>query len=116
MSDADRRGDEDEAAVQFAHTMTKLHEATIRAVLRSRDRYSLGLGIKPQELAHEGETPEGIRAEQPDLFPADSMTERVVNTTLELEYIMRDSDVAEPLIRTVLAADREYARRRGVVD
>jgi hypothetical protein len=44
------------------------------------------------------------------------MTDRVVNTTLELEYVMRDSDVAEPLIRAILAADREYLRRRAIVD
>jgi hypothetical protein len=106
---------DDEAAVRFVRTATGLDEDTIRAVLRSRTRYGLGLGTLPPEVADD-ETPEQVRAAQPDLFPASHLTEHLVDTTLEREYIMRDSDIAEPLIRAVLNADHEYMRGRGLVD
>ena len=106
---------DDEAAVHFVQKTTRLEEATVRAVLRSRVRYELGLGILPREAADD-ETPEQIRATQADLFPASHMADGIVDATLEREYIMRDSDVAEPLIRAVLDADREYMRQRGAID
>jgi hypothetical protein len=55
--------------VRYVHATTGLDEGTVRAVLRSRDRYNLGLGVYPAELAQEGETPEGIRAEHPQPVP-----------------------------------------------
>ncbi len=115
MSDTSGLIYDDEAAVAFVQKTTRLEEATVRAVLRSRVRYELGIGVLPREAADD-ETPEQIRAAQSDLFPARNMAEAVVDTTLEREYIMRDSDVAEPLIRAVLDADREYMRRRDIAD
>ncbi len=115
MSDTSGLIYDDEAAVAFVQKTTRLEEATVRAVLRSRVRYELGLGVLPPEAADD-ETPEQIRAAQSDLFPASNMADAVVDATLEREYIMRDSDVAEPLIRAVLDADREYMRRRDIAD
>jgi hypothetical protein len=42
---------DDEGVGRYAHATTGLDEVTVRVVLRSRDRYNLGLGIYPEELA-----------------------------------------------------------------
>ena len=106
---------EDEGVVRYVHATTGLDEETVRAVLRSRDRYNLGLEVFPKELAQEGETPEGIRAEHPDLFPTHHIASRFVDTRLERQYVAIDSGMAEADVRRILAADLEYARR-GITD
>ena len=106
---------DDEAAVHFVQKTTRLEEATVR----TRPSLPRSLRAGPRDLppeAADDDTPEQIRATQADFFLASHMAERIVDATLEREYIMRDSDVAEPLIRAVLDADREYMRQRGVGD
>jgi hypothetical protein len=106
---------DDEGAVRYVHATTGLDEVTVRAVLRSRDRYNLGLGIYPEELAQEGDTPEGIRADHPDLFPLHHVAWRFVDIRLEGEYVALDSGIAGADVRRILAADRDYTRT-GITD
>jgi hypothetical protein len=102
---------EDEGVVRYVHATTGLDEATVRVVLRSRDRYNLGLGVFPEELAQEGETPEGIRAEHPELFPTHHVASGFVDAGLERQYVAIDSGMAAADVRRILAADLEYTRR-----
>ena len=106
---------DDEGVVRYVRATTGLDEGTVRAVLRSRDRYNLGLGVFPEELAQEGETPEGIRAEHPDLFPTHHIASRFVDARLERQYAAIDSGIDHTDVRGILAADREYTRR-GIID
>ena len=89
--------------VRYVHATTGLDEGTVRAVLRSRDRYNLGLGVFPEELAQEGETPEGIRAEHPDFFPLHHIASRFVDARLEGQYVAIDSGIADADVRRISA-------------
>jgi hypothetical protein len=114
---------DDDAAAYFAHVRTGLGQGTVRCVLRSRDRYLLGLGILPRDAA-EGtadrgghfDVPEPIRAAHPDLFPVLNMRRRYVDTRLEREYVMRDTGLDADTVCRVIGADIEYMRRHGIVD
>ena len=106
---------DDEGVVRYVCATTGLDEGTVRGVLRSRDRYNLGLGVFPEELAPEGETPEGIRAEHPDLFPLHHIAWRFVDARLEGQYVAIDSGIDDADVRRILAADREYTWR-GTID
>ncbi len=50
------------------------------------------------------------------LVPVVNIRQRYVDTGLELEYILRDTDIDETSVRAVLGSDLEYMRKRGIID
>jgi len=106
---------DDDAAVHFGHQTTGLDATIVAAVLRSRDRYELGLGILPEECGEAlATTPAAARAKAPELFPAEHQRKRYVSPPLERAFIVRDTGINEHAVRVVLDADLEYMRRRGI--
>ncbi len=108
---------DDDAAVLFAMKLTGLDERLVRRVLRSKDRYLLGMGIMPSDGADAlGATPEELREGNPSLFPQGNVDQRYVSEPLQHAFIVRDSSVNEQTVAAILQADDEYMRRRGIID
>ena len=108
---------DDDAAVRFCATTTGLDESIVATVLRSKDLYLWGLGILPEDWGETlATTAAGERAKWPELFPSEHVEARYVDQPLQRAFIVRDCGVNEETVRTILRADEEYMRRRGIVD
>ncbi len=106
---------DDETAVRFAAHTTGLDEPTCAAVLHSRDRYQLGLGMLPPDLAEGlGASAESIREILPALFPPEHMASRYVLPAYERAFVVQDAKLDERIVRAVLDADLMYMRRLGI--
>lgn len=106
---------DDETAVRFAAHATGLSEPTCAAVLRSRDRYQLGLGILPDDFAEGlGASAGSIREMLPALFPPEHMAARYVLPANERVFVIHETKLDEQIVRAVLDADLMYMRRLGI--
>jgi hypothetical protein len=105
-------------AVQFVHEMTGISVDIVSEILRSKDRYELGLGIVPasdDDLEIYGVTQTELRESHPQLFPREDIEERYVDPGLELEFIAEDTEVGTNIIARVQDAEFEYRRKLGLI-
>ncbi len=79
------------------------------------DRYALGRGIFPAELAEDADLPRRIREAHPDLFPEANTEDRHIGRPLERAFILRETGFVETDVVAVLAAADEYMRRAGMI-
>ena len=104
-----------DAAGRFAHEHTGVAANIVAEVLRTKNRYLMGMGIAEAEGAHAAQEAQAVRASAPELFPPKNIHARYVDIGLERAFIMLETGASEEIVRAVVRADDAYMRTLGLI-